>query len=312
MKSILLIIPYFGQWPLWFDAYLTSVKHNPTINWLCPTDCKIPEEYPENIKFLKTDIKRLNKHVNQVVGCNVPLTPRKFCDLKPAYADIFEEEIKAYDFWGFCDLDIIWGDIRQFMTPELLANYDIISSRKEAISGHFNLFKNTRVLNTLYRKIPNYKKLFEYPEFQWTDEQVLTRCLKEHPNFINLSLKIYWETILCNQERGRDSHQEYEYNKWKWENGKMICLKTNQNVMYLHFINWKRTMQYSEVLYRDQPDFFYISFNGMHYQLHSIIQRRKRDFINIFKGYNIQEKQRIRRLKLKSFLKKMKRKLKLN
>ena len=133
MSKILLIIPYFGQWPLWFDAYLTSIKHNPTINWLCPTDCEIPEEHPENIKFLKTDLKRLNKHVNQVVGCNVPLTPRKFCDLKPAYAEIFSDEIKGYDFWGFCDLDIIWGDIRKFITPELLSNYDIISSRKGAI-----------------------------------------------------------------------------------------------------------------------------------------------------------------------------------
>jgi hypothetical protein len=92
MQSILLIIPYFGQWPLWFEAYLLSVKANPSINWLCPTDCDLPKDYPTNLKFLKTTLPELNQHVNQVVNANVPLTPRKFCDLKPAYGGIFQEE----------------------------------------------------------------------------------------------------------------------------------------------------------------------------------------------------------------------------
>lgn len=101
------------------------------------------------------------------------MNPRKFCDLKPAYADIFRDEVELYDYWGFCDMDIIWGDIRSYMTDDILNNYDIISSRKNAISGHFNLFRNTPQINQLYKKLPDYKKLFEVPEFKWTDEVVL-------------------------------------------------------------------------------------------------------------------------------------------
>ena len=52
-KSIILIIPYFGKWPVWFNAYLKSIEANQTINWLIPTDCNIPEKYPKNIEFIK-------------------------------------------------------------------------------------------------------------------------------------------------------------------------------------------------------------------------------------------------------------------
>ncbi|MDP2685566.1 MAG: hypothetical protein Q8P20_11150, partial [bacterium] len=111
MKSILLIIPYFGKWPIWFEAYLCSVARNPTVNWLCPTDCEIPNQYPKNITFLPFLLDDLNKYINNTVEAEVPLNPRKFCDLKPAYGDIFSDHIKSYDFWGFCDMDIVWGDI---------------------------------------------------------------------------------------------------------------------------------------------------------------------------------------------------------
>ena len=305
MKSILLIIPYFGKWPIWFEAHLISIKYNPSINWLCPTACKIPEEHPENIKFLKTNLENLNKHVNEVVDCEVPLTPRKFCDLKPAYAHIFSEEVEVYDFWGFCDLDIIWGDIRKFITPQLLENYDIISSRKEAISGHFNLFRNSEKLNKLYREIPNYKKLFEHPKFQWTDEKILTEFLKNKSFKKGQDVKVYWAKILLNSDSKGRAHQEYEFDKWIWEEGKVKDAITKKEVMYLHFINWKRTMKYSEIAYKDDAEKFYISFNGMHYKRHSLFKKLQRTFINILNGYYVKE----RRRKRKVWLKKIKRKL---
>ena len=99
-KSILLIIPYFGKWPIWFEANLISITANPSINWLCPTDCIIPKDKPNNLKFLPITLKDLNIQVNKIVETKVPLSARKFCDLKPAYADIFKEEVLDYDFWG--------------------------------------------------------------------------------------------------------------------------------------------------------------------------------------------------------------------
>lgn len=299
MKKILLILPYFGKWPIWFDAHLLSIEKNPTINWLFVTDCEIPKEYPKNIKFVKTTLQELNKHVNHVVDVHVPLTPRKFCDLKPAYGAIFKEHVEGYDFWGFCDLDIIWGDIRKFMTDDILNNHDVISSRREAISGHFSLFRNTDSLNNLYKQVENYKDLFVKPKFMWFDEQVLTIYLKSD-QYSEKHLRIYWPTIVLNQERGRDSHQEYHLDKWLWKDGKMLGLEngnyTNE-IMYLHFINWKKTMKRSEVKLSHLTDCFYISYSSIHFQLHSNFENRMNRFKNLFDGFYVRlwKKDKIRK-----------------
>jgi hypothetical protein len=312
MKSILLILPYFGKWPIWFEAHLLSIAKNPTINWLIITDCKLPDNYPENIKFVTTTLQELNKKVNAVVEVNVPLTPRKFCDLKPAYGSIFKEYIENYDFWGFCDMDIIWGDIRKFITNDVLENYDIISSRKEAISGHFNLFKNIDELNNLYIEIPNYKLLFEEPKFNWFDEHVLTNYIKDESDENSFEYNVHWSKILLNQERGRDSHQEYYLDKWQWQKGKMIDGNTKEEVMYLHFINWKKTMKKCEVKYLDNTKQFYISFSGIHINKHSCFEILFNDFKNIFNGYYKKEWRRIFRRKITSYIKRIKRKLNFN
>ncbi|WP_410004682.1 DUF6625 family protein [Aequorivita nionensis] len=313
MKSILLIIPYYGKWPIWFDAYLLSVAANPTVHWLCPTDCEIPENYPSNITFLPITLSQLNNHVNEVVEAEVPLNHRKFCDLKPAYAEIFSEQLQGYDFWGICDVDIIWGDIRKFISEEILNEYDIISSRKEEISGHFNLFRNTQQINSLYRKLPSYKSLYAVPKIKRVDELVLSNYIKNDTFFKGLDLKVFWSKILCNQENGRDSHQEYYLDKWLWNDGKMLELKNGKpvnEVMYLHFINWKRTMKYSEIKYEDNPTQFYISYIGLHYKLHSEIQKIFRRIKNIYNGYYVREYRRLKKMKFKSIVKRVIRRLK--
>ena len=77
MKSIALIVPYFGKWPIWFEAHLLSIEANKTINWLFFTDCEIPDVYPKNIRFIKTSLQEINEKVNIVVDAKVPLFPIK-------------------------------------------------------------------------------------------------------------------------------------------------------------------------------------------------------------------------------------------
>lgn len=312
MGKIVMIVPYLGKWPLWFDAYLLSVAANPTIHWLCPTDCEIPKKHPANITFLPTTLALLNQRVNKIVQAEVPLNPRKFCDLKPAYAEIFAENIEEYDFWGICDMDIVWGDIRKFTTPQILDEYDIISSRNQNISGHFTLFRNNPKINALYKQLPNYKALFEVPKLQRMDEEALTEYLwNKIENDPTYNIRIKWDTILCNQENGRDSHQEYHLDKWLWKEGKMLELKNGKpinEVMYLHFINWKRTMRYCEVKYSDNPEQFFISYNGMHYRPHNRLAQGWNGFTNLFDGFYIREDRRIRLHKLKSIRKRFIRK----
>ena len=48
----------------------------------------------------------------------------KICDIKSAFGDIFSEEVKNYDFWGHCDMDV-----RSFMTADLLNKYDMMTTK---------------------------------------------------------------------------------------------------------------------------------------------------------------------------------------
>lgn len=313
MKSIVLIVPYIGKWPFWFDAYLLSIAKNPTINWVFITDCKVPDEYPKNIYFIKITQQELNTKVDSFFEISIPLTPRKICDLRPAFGDLFSDYIEGYDFWGFCDLDIIWGNIRSFLTKDDLENNDIISSRKHNTSGHFTIFKNDKKINSLYKSIPEFKLKLAKAKLQRIDEDGLTEFLWQKMNLpTDNFFNIKWDTILCNQENGRDSHQEYYLNRWLWRDGKMINTQTQEEVMYLHFINWKRTMKYSEIIYSDKPQQFYISYSGMHYNLHSKFKHCYNNISNVFNGYYINEKRRYRKNKIKSLIKRVKRKLKFN
>ncbi len=306
MKSILLIVPYFGSWPFWLDAYLLSVDKNPTIEWLFITDCVIPEEKPENVTFLKTTMDAFSQKVNSFFNTQILLSPRKICDLRPAFGELFESHIIGYDFWGFCDMDIIWGNIRTFITEGVLTDYDIISSRRENTSGHFTIFRNIEKVNNIYKSIPEFRTNLAMPELQRMDEEALTEYLKNKiKNDSRNNIRINWNSILCNQENGRDSHQEYYLDRWLWQNGKMINTKTGEEVMYLHFINWKRTMRYCEVKYEDNPHQFFISYNGMHYNAHPQLVKSWNLLKNVFDGYKIRESRRIQKKNIKRIFKRI-------
>lgn len=160
MKSIVFIIPYFGHFNNYFDIWLNSCANNPTIDWLIFTDCKDKHNYPQNVKVEYTTFEELKKHFQSFYDFQISLEkPYKLCDYKPAYGEIFYEYIKDYDFWGYCDTDLIWGNLRTFLTDEILNKYDKIGNR-----GHCCLLRNTKEMRKAYRyessKIVTYKNAF--------------------------------------------------------------------------------------------------------------------------------------------------------
>ena len=49
-------------------------------------------------------------------------SPWELCAFRPAYGDIFEEYFNGYDFWGYGDLDVIYGDLDKYI--EIQNNID--------------------------------------------------------------------------------------------------------------------------------------------------------------------------------------------
>ncbi len=314
MTSIAFIIPYFGKWPIWFPAFLKSCESNPTIHWLFFTNCNIPLKYPPNVKFFEVQMEDMATLFTDKIGTNVTIQhPVKFCDLKPTYGHVFEEYLKEFDFWGFCDIDIIWGDIRAFVSEEMLNNYDLISSRKKTISGHFTILRNNEYNRMLYKTGDYYKELFQEIKYSWFDENTFASIVLEKKR--KGELNVWWDDYLVNHERDRDSHQEYYLDRWIFDDGKLFDLGINgkQKVehMYLHFINWKTTMLYSEVNHSVGSSNFYISYIGIHNNQHNELQKIVNDFKNIFNGYYKKEWRRIFKKRVLKKADRLKRKLSL-
>ncbi len=176
LKSIVIFIDYFGAWPKWFPVFLASCKYNDTVNWIIRTDCEIPASHPENVKFVHAPYRDYVQSASRKLGIDFnPGAPYKICDLRPAYGELYYDDLADYDFFGFGDLDVIYGDIRQFYTDEVLS-YDVISTHEGMLSGHLSLFRNTQLLRGAYRQIPNWKLYLEHPESTRFDEDIYS-CL---------------------------------------------------------------------------------------------------------------------------------------
>ena len=147
MSKIAIIIPYIGALPNYFPLWLQSCKNNPTIDWLLYTDQEL-YDLPENVICKKVSFSQLRERFQKNFDFSISLNvPYKFCDFKPSFGEIFEDDLKGYDFWGYGDIDLIYGDIREFVTEELLFQYDRIFTL-----GHLSLFRNCKDINAIYRK----------------------------------------------------------------------------------------------------------------------------------------------------------------
>lgn len=134
MTTILIILPYFGKLPKMFPYWLESCKLNPSIDFLILTDEYICEK-ATNIINIKISLLEIKERITRYLGFEVSLDrPYKLCDYKPLYGEIFKEYTSNYSFWGYCDCDLIFGDIRKFLTEDILKAYDYIGGM-----GHFHL-----------------------------------------------------------------------------------------------------------------------------------------------------------------------------
>lgn len=211
--KIAFIVPYFGKMNNYFDLWLTSCKNNPTIDWIIFTDDKYEYKYPPNVKVHYITFEEMKNKVQSKFDFNISLSnPYKLCDYKVTYGEVFEEYLQEYDFWGYCDTDTIWGNIRKFITDDVLKVYD-----KVLDSGHFSIYKNNYTLNTAYKRLTckdcyNYKEVFtsddSYAFDEWGKNKGINRIL------LNNGFKIYYDKILfsdikVNKYSLRNTREDY-------------------------------------------------------------------------------------------------------
>lgn len=247
MKKIAIIIPYFGNLPNYFDLWLRSAEKNDIIDFILLTDNPI-ESSSHNIIVMNCKFEDVVKRIRAKFPFEVQLRdPYDLCTFKPAYGYIFDDLLNEYDFWGHCDVDLIFGDLKKFITDNILQKHDKIFSH-----GHLCLYKNSPVMNHLFMtKRPDciyYKDAFSsrkiwnnFDEYPYGVSRIAKQSnikVYEAPVFADIDSFFYtFRKIYSYLDKKDDSADIRQY--FSWENGKLYDVIIGENskeeLAYVHF-----------------------------------------------------------------------------
>lgn len=135
--------PYFGKLPNTFNLWLKSCEYNKNFKFIVFTDDKNSYVLPDNVIIIQMTFnsfkEKLQKKFDFSLGLN---TPYKLCDFKPTYGYALDEYLNNCEYWGHCDLDMIFGDLEKFLPNK---QYDKISTL-----GHLCLYRNCKTINKAF------------------------------------------------------------------------------------------------------------------------------------------------------------------
>lgn len=253
--SIIVIIDYFGEWPEWFPLFIESCRWNPTITWLFHTDCQPYAERLDNVHFEYLTWNQYLSNVRTQLSIRFkPLQPYKICDIRPAVGQLYERDIRGYDFFGYGDLDVLYGNIRDFYTDAILNDNDVLSTHHWCLSGHFALIRNTEQLRNAFRLVPSWQTTLEDPMPRRFDEDEFTKVFApSKPSTLSQVQSLTAEVAPCYRnmyfveqfttpltpsawlDGGRD-HPEV----WHWQQGRVTNTRDgDRRFIYLHFMNYR-------------------------------------------------------------------------
>ncbi len=253
--SICIVITYFGRWPFWIHFFIESCRFNPTVNWLIYTDCGWINDCPPNIEIKPISYHDYCQFVSAKLAIDfTPLNAYKLCDIRPAYGLLHEDDLSNYDFWGYGDIDLIYGNIRRFLTDDRLAHKDVYSNHQTRTSGHLCLIRNCADLKLAFQKIPYWQHKFTQQQHFAIDEKDFSKLFLRHKNSPELIKKLaamfdpwlkraeFIEAYSTPNARIPWLDGSYQFpKKWTWDNG-VLTNDINENLefLYFHFYSWKK------------------------------------------------------------------------
>lgn len=236
VHSITLITAYFGGLPAWIEDFIETCKYNPTITWLLVSDGSRPSKHTRNVHFVSQSLAEFNELAHLRLGVRTTVSRGyKICDFKPMYGTLFSDHLRGIDFWGHCDLDVIWGNIRTFFTERLLTDFDVVSTAPGALCGPLTIFRNCESINTLFRRAP-YEQILTDAANQLFDErgfdQIVKRAHEDGELRLHLDGLHEYDGYHAGVRPGQAS--------CVWRNGRLFCTPERRELMYYHFAASKR------------------------------------------------------------------------
>lgn len=245
-NKIALVVAYFGRFPNYFPLWLKSCSYNPTIDFWVFTD-QNNQKLPPNVKCVKMSLHEMRGRATKVLGFEAALSrPYKCCDYKPIYGLMFADYLQNYDYWGHCDIDLIFGNLQKFFD-----DYNLYDYEKFGMLGHLSLFKNNEKVNKAYM-IPNghmsYLDVFTDEKNKVFDELAGISTIMKESGFKVFMRRIFIDiATMYHRYRIIDVYPldekpiNYKHQTFYWERGKAyhVYLKDGNickdEYLYIHF-----------------------------------------------------------------------------
>lgn len=236
--KIAMIVCWMGKLPEYFSLWEYSCSKNSDYDFLIFTDHPQDSKY-ENVKFIDFSLSDFNKLATTKLNIEIDVKKAyKLCDFRPAYGVIFSDYLKEYDFWGHCDIDQIFGLIRNFISDDILNQYDKINK-----NGHFVLYRNSEKMNNLFKEsgaLFDYNYVFESNEnFAFDEYTGINRIVNKQ------NIKCFYMNDFADIDKGFKryickNHPNYKYQFYIYTNGRIFKKYYDKDLkekemMYLHF-----------------------------------------------------------------------------
>ena len=267
-KSIAIIICWYGPYPWYFPYFIHSCSYNSTVDFFIITDnLATIDNKPQNVKILYTTLEEIKTTASEKLDFTVNIDyPYKLCDFKPAYGLIFEDYTKGYDFWALSDIDIIYGNLRDFFTDEILCKNDYVSVRHDYTTGCFSVFRNNSLMNNFFKRSTDYKKVFTTRAYMGFDELNFKHCeLNEGKMLYEIETEIECFTHLVKRaEQCNEIQAHFDFiliegvpGKIKFNNGQLIYSRKYEAALY--HLYWFKNVYQPKKIPKKIPNTFYIS-----------------------------------------------------
>lgn len=246
MNKVCLISIYMGdKFPDIIKAWARSCEKNPDFDFLLISNIKQGNiNFPSNVKLSNISFNDLKKRIQRLYNFPISLDKAyKMCDFRPTFGQVFKDELQGYKWWGYTDIDIVYGDMKKFITDKMLNDFERIG-----MYGHLSLYKNNAKMNNLYKmngSIFNYHRVFSMPYNYIFDESAGMNmiCEKNH-------IKWFKDLPLADADRYSKRITEYFNNThypeiYLWNNGHLLHRYIQNNSLkeeeycYLHLSSKK-------------------------------------------------------------------------
>lgn len=166
LKKLFISPHFFGPRPAWIEQYR---EHVATL-----------AQYGFDF-FIPTDREDFARRCYGKLGAVLPEEfddPRKLSDAQPALGLIYDDVIAGYDFWGYTNLDVVYGRLDRWVTDELLSGCDVFGNDPNSMCGPFSLLRNCDRANSLFMDVPGWPQILEDRKFHGFDEGAFAEAVR--------------------------------------------------------------------------------------------------------------------------------------